>query len=502
VKVIRNCAPQLALICENEHYDLDISIDGCDVATYFARFYSYAFYAYLFGISGWWRNFARLPGDFLGAPIYVTDILLALGLLVVGALAVSSTDWRKYLLPLKLRTATLPALLLALLCLIPLRVIPAYPEFGFQALRDGVMLLYLLFIPIMFWLRDHLSLRVALISIYLGQCAGILSYYIISHVFSMESDFLFPLSNEAVAVLPFVGVLLFFNRWASLGTATFALAPIMLSQLFWLKRSLLLGTAFLVICLMAYRPTVSRNLVRLFIASFASLIFSIGLLYAPSTLRPLLKDSVHIIEQLSGPGPQAEVASVPEPLQKKMANCSATQETRVASVVGEEFEGPSLLHGEDLGGEGFMSWRLYLWRQAWNDIVEKPLWGWGFGPKVVKTLPGGKVLTEENFISGPHNAYITVIFRLGFPLFVIFIGVPLCFLCRALSARQRVDATQVLALAVIGFSYFNAFFSLGFESPQNSVPAYVLMGLLLAPLWQIGQIAGTATDNEPIAGNR
>jgi O-antigen ligase len=142
-----------------------------------------------------------------------------------------------------------------------------------------------------------------------------------------------------------------------------------------------------------------------------------------------------------------------------------------------------------------MSWRLYLWKQAWNDIVEKPLWGWGFGPKVVKTLPGGIVLTEETFISGPHNAYITVIFRLGFPLFVIFVGVPLCFLCRALTARQRVDATQVLALAVVGFSYFNAFFSLGFESPQNSVPAYVLMGLLLAPLWQI---AGLTTDKESV----
>ncbi|MBP6682095.1 MAG: hypothetical protein KA159_02190, partial [Halioglobus sp.] len=108
MKVFRNCAPQLALIPENEHYHLDISIDGCDVATYLARFYSYAFYAYLFGISGWWRSFARLPGDHLGAPIYVTDILLVLGLLVVGVSAVSSTDWRKYLLPVKLRTATLP----------------------------------------------------------------------------------------------------------------------------------------------------------------------------------------------------------------------------------------------------------------------------------------------------------------------------------------------------------------------------------------------------------
>ncbi len=463
--------------------------------TYFAKLYSCLFYVYLFGISGWWRNFARLPGDLLGAPIYVTDILLVLGLLVVGALAVSSTDWQKYLVPVKLRTATLSALLLALLCLIPLRVVPAYPEFGFQALRDGVMLLYLLFIPIAFWLRAHLSLRIALISIFLGQCAGILSYYIISHVFSIESDFLYPLSNEAIAVLPFVGVLLFCNRWASLGTATFCLAPIMLSQLFWLKRSLLLGTAFIVVCLMAYHPMVSRNFVRLVIASFASLIFSIGLLYAPSTLRPLVKDSIHIIEQLSGPGPQAGVVSVPESLQQKTANRCSTAQSSVFSVVGEDFEGPSLLHGEDLRGEGFMSWRLYLWKQAWNDIVEKPLWGWGFGPKVVKTLPGGKVLTEETFISGPHNAYITVIFRLGFPLFVIFIGVPLCFLCRALSARQRVDATQVLALAVIGFSYFNAFFSLGFESPQNSVPAYVLMGLLLAPLWQI---AGPITDKESV----
>lgn len=464
-------------------------------ASHCAKLYSYLFYAYLFGISGWWRNFARLPGDLLGAPIYVTDILLVVGLLVVGALAVSSTDWLKFLLPVKLRTATLPALLLALLCLIPLRVIPAYPEFGFQALRDGVMLLYLLFIPIAFWLRAYLSLRIALISIFLGQCAGTLSYYIISHVFCMESDFLYPLSNEAVAVLPFVGVLLFCNRWASLGAATLALSPIMLSQMFWLKRSLLLGTAFLVACLMVYRPAVSRNVVRLIVASFASLIFSIGLLYAPSTLRPMVKDSVQIIEQLSGQSSQAGEDSVLVSLQKKAANQCSTAGSRVFSVVGEEFEGPNLLHGEDLRGEGFMSWRLYLWRQAWNDIVEKPLWGWGFGPKVVKTLPGGKVLTDETFISGPHNAYITVIFRLGFPLFVIFIGVPLCFVCRALTARQRVDATQVLALAVIGFSYISAFFTLGFESPQTSVPAYVLMGLLLAPLWQI---AGLTTDKESV----
>ena len=51
-----------------------------------ARYYSYVLYVYLFGISGWWRQFARLPGDLLGAPVYVTDIVLILGLLVVARL--------------------------------------------------------------------------------------------------------------------------------------------------------------------------------------------------------------------------------------------------------------------------------------------------------------------------------------------------------------------------------------------------------------------------------
>jgi hypothetical protein len=590
------------------------------------RLYKYLFYLYLFGISGWWRQFARLPGDLLGAPIYITEIVLVLGLLVVARIAYSSSDWQEFLIPSQLRKSALPPLLLILLCLVPLRVFPGYFEFGFQALRDGVMLVYLLFIPLLFWLRNYLHIRHVLLVIFCGQSAGVLSYYVVNHLYGIHFDFLYPLSNETVFALPLVAVLILFNRWGLLGIAMLCLVPTILSNLFWLKRSFLLGSVIVISALLAYHPDTFRNMGRLFTAFALGLVFSIGLLFLPEIAKPVYKDASVLIgmwedklsmklssfkndyEALSdtqssdssvqgdqiltvesqpkegtyedpakeqnsasrlqggdmptvellpteganevpvkaensasrsegniptvelspiegateGPAivqssathvqdddmPTVEISAIegtyvaPAMVQSSASHVqdddmptveiSALEGTYVApakaqisvsSVVGQGFIGPRLLHGEDTKGAGLMSWRLHLWNQALSEIAQKPLWGWGFGPIVVKTLPGGVVLTEETFISGPHNAYITVIYRLGWPLFFVFMCVPLCFLYRAAKSRRRMNEMELIALSVVAYSYFNAFFSLGFESPQNSVPAYILMGLLVGSLW-------------------
>lgn len=453
-----------------------------------AKSYSYFFLAYIFGISGWWRAFARLPGDLINMPIYMSEILLVSGLMVVFHLALASPDWKRFLLPEGFARSAIFPLLFVLTLLIPLRVLPDYFEYGFQALRDGVMLLYLLFIPLLFWLRDFISLRSVVLTMFSGQSAGILSYYVFNYLAGLPISFFYPLANESIAVLPVVAVLVLLKRWTRFDASVLCLAPTMLSILFWTKRSLLLGSAIVTGIILTRRFDLTKNLGKLAAACTASLVFCIGLIFLPQVAKPLAEDISVLMKKDRSPNsreisPVADLPVAPEATKEMITPDSDQGE--IFDAIGADFTGPRLLHAEDMGGQNLMSWRLHLWKSAWSDIAEKPFWGWGFGPVIVKTLSDGTELSGEDFISGPHNAYLSVIYRLGWPLFVIFVAIPICFFYRGYLALINLGEIQLIAFGVICYSYFNASISLGFESPQTSIPAYTLIGLMMAPLWHI-----------------
>lgn len=472
-----------------------------------AKFYSYFFYAYLFGLAGWWRQFARLPGDLIGMPLYITEIVLISGLLLVLYQAFSSPDWRRFLFPTHFAKSVFFPLIFILTLLIPIRVLPDYFEFGFQALRDGVLIIYLLFIPMLFWLRDQISLKLVLISMFLGQSAGVLSYYAFNYLAGFQISFLHPVANDSIAVLAIAAAFILFKRWHMFGVTMLCLAPTMLSMLFWTKRNLILGGAIVIGALIIYRIQLIRNSGRLALAFISSFILATGLLFLPVVTKPLANDLFALVDKLhteksdnqfENEKPETNSSEL-KLIQERGAvllntEPPVTEEDKTGKprcncppqntldLIDPELMGPRLIHGEDASANGLMSWRLYLWKNTWSDIAEKPFWGWGFGPIVVKTLPNGRVLDKESFISGPHNAYLTVIFRLGWPLFLTFLAVPAWFFILSYKVRGQLEDVHLIALAVTIYSYFSAFFNIGFEAPQSSVPAYVLMGLLASPL--------------------
>lgn len=430
------------------------------------RIYALLVYCYLFGVAGWWRSFARLPGDLIGAPIYITDLMLLVGILLAATCLLVTGS-------LKIRWAMLaPAsrwiflLTGLLLCLLPLRVLPDYFDYGFKALRDGVLLAYLMFIPVFFVLARCIALRICLLVMFAGMAVDAALYYLLAVVWGVDSPFLVAETNMSLAVLPIAACYILYKRRETLARWALVLLPTSLFMVFLSKRTLALGALIVLVAITVVRPALMANTGRFLAAAALSFVLAVGLSSMPSFLGPAIADARHFLAaagddeiMLRGTGSEQQ-SSIPDS--------------------SHDYSGFRLLHGEDYLGEGLMSWRMHIWRNVWADIQQHPFWGWGFGPNIVRSLSWGPNPVTEHFVSGPHNAYLTVVYRLGVPLGVAFLAIPALFFLRAFAQRSTLTDIDLLALATIAFSYFHALLNIGFESPQYSVPAYMLMGILLA----------------------
>lgn len=661
-------------------------------------------YFYLFGIAAWWRDFAKLPGSYFDIPLYITDIVLFLMLLIVG---IDILQNRRFGRLWPQNQTWIKASFLAIISLQLITAIRLFFDlaaYGSQAVRDSAIVVYLMFIPLAYYLAPAISLSKCLWSIFLGIWAAILSWYVVNYLLGIPITFLRPIPNSSIVGLPLTAVLLWYSRWRNFGQAAAALLAVAFFFLVLGKRTFLLGSILSILFVLALSKNYAHNIPRLAVAFSLSFVFAIGLYNLPKTVTPAYKDikiltgslsektisSVNVLieeaissadalvdqtissayslvdEAISSadalvdkvastvgvylfntddtsngnttdlaaldpinleadkhtvpetieihprdraeysattaksdakPGPKtsgkvhnaisAEVATeistidttvvaakflkeesktdkkvvptetvrndsmrnpvlVPtatpapsitreelvteigtvnatitafeeEPTVDKNSNpietakndsitvsvitpglpianediatttkATAATEQKISKmdIVEKQPAMPRrkltqfrLLHAEDTVGLGMMSWRLHLWKNAFNNILEKPWFGWGFGPWVVKHEPH-RELTPETFISGPHNGYLTVVFRLGVFLAAVFFAVPAIFLTKLISERRSLQPIELLTASVIFYSYFNAMFNIGFESPQDSVPAYLLLGLL------------------------
>jgi hypothetical protein len=554
-------------------------------------------YLYLFGISAWWRYFAHLPGSIIELPIYISEIVLFLLLLSVGLDVLGKRKLGR-LWPEGQPLVRTIFLIIALLQVVTAaRLFENLATYGLQAARDSVIVVYLLFIPLTFYLAPVISLRLCLLSIFCGLCAATVSWYLVNYIGGFNVDFLMPIPNSSILILPVIAVLVSFTSWRQVSIAVCVLLPTAMFFLMFGKRTFLLGSFLTIAFVVSLHFHRARNLPRLATAFALSFIFAIGLYDMPRVIEPAFKDVSGLLNsaytkvdqklrsdkfwedlnklrsdfsstdtqdiseiasvlpeteglikspvttnkgfiesksaepqqnavnkgaQTSSPNskestPQKAPQAISENVLRESTNASNDDLNRPVeldtSVVIPEKMQPKkpaqmidkpapdiapqahrakpekppapqacmnfrLLHGEDTGAGGLMSWRLFLWRNTINDIAEKPWIGWGFGPWVVKSDPSGP-LTPETFISGPHNAYLTLAFRLGLPLTFVFLLIPALSLFYLLTKRKKIQLLHITAAGTIFYSYFSALFNIGFESPQDSVPVYILIGLLL-----------------------
>ena len=124
-----------------------------------------------------------------------------------------------------------------------------------------------------------------------------------------------------------------------------------------------------------------------------------------------------------------------------------------------------------------MAWRRFLWRQTWDGFMTEPLIGPGFGPHMFTKQPNGTLpITDGKWISGPHNSYLTLLYRtgaIGFALFLIMIfGAAKNFVHHSSTKEVRIAALAFFSVALY------AGFNVCLENPQSGTWFWLFLGAL------------------------
>jgi len=133
------------------------------------------------------------------------------------------------------------------------------------------------------------------------------------------------------------------------------------------------------------------------------------------------------------------------------------------------------------------SWRTEFWRHDLRAVAHHPVTGVGFGPPADFCFKqnGECWDTRESHdptqISGPHNGYIDVFYRMGLPGLLLLLGLIWSALRAGRSALP--DETARIGIALLLFAAVTAFFSVALEGPYMGVPFWALIGML----WVIGR---------------
>jgi O-antigen ligase len=132
----------------------------------------------------------------------------------------------------------------------------------------------------------------------------------------------------------------------------------------------------------------------------------------------------------------------------------------------------------------YMRWRAHLWRQAWYGFTDRPWIGHGFGPRVVTTLVDGKpAIYAERWISGPHNSYLTLLFRVGalgaIPLVVMLLAMAFWGIRSWALARFRLGFPETVSAIFLSAAAY-AVFNVGLENPHNGNWFWIFLGAWFA----------------------
>ena len=133
-----------------------------------------------------------------------------------------------------------------------------------------------------------------------------------------------------------------------------------------------------------------------------------------------------------------------------------------------------------------IGWRQHLWKQVIAGWRQNPWFGRGFGPRMYMTdVTGGRAVGPDGkWISGPHNSYLTILFRMGLVGLFGF-----CFFCvpvvmrsfsRMLNQVRGGNFLGALNFATFLSIAFFTFFNVSLENPQSGIWFWVFLGILVA----------------------
>ena len=128
--------------------------------------------------------------------------------------------------------------------------------------------------------------------------------------------------------------------------------------------------------------------------------------------------------------------------------------------------------------DGNIAWRLLSWHEVLGGIAAQPL-GHGFATWSFQ-------FTIADPLTGSHNDYLDLAYRIGVPGLVAFLALPVSVIRQTRQLVQRTGPVQQLlpvtvCAAMLAFLVF-ASFNVVIESPQVSILFWVLLGVVSGAL--------------------
>jgi hypothetical protein len=138
-------------------------------------------------------------------------------------------------------------------------------------------------------------------------------------------------------------------------------------------------------------------------------------------------------------------------------------------------------------------WRLFWWKKIARDVnAANPVFGFGFGADITTEFHQQFFRTTANNpdvarTRGAHNAFFTVLARMGWLGAILFLGVvfvQLSYFLRAISAFRngQIPPTQAFLWGSNVCAFVITFFQYAWEAPYSAIPFWTCMGLSYAYL--------------------
>ena len=470
------------------------------------RFFLLALGVLLAGYAFLGRGFAHLGMP----PVYVGELVLALGLAVTAFAAVRSR--------LQISRSWLAILLIVFMVLGLIRTVPYIPTYGVDALRDGTVWGYGVFALILFALLDR-DWVLRLFKLYGYMAVAFLfwapvAYFIFVNYTVQTAPGSFVFVNSIIPNAPGSDVPILFFKAQDIAVQTAgAIAFLVLgTPIIRRARDFLwrVGVALPAAWLVYTTGTITRG----GLAAVAAAAGVLGLLSIPTgrlrSWAPVLAGAVLfgaiVLSGLSlpslpsfGPGPAPIVVPTtnphptPTPIPTPTPTPAPTPtpvpdwaQVRSATATQWWENITSIFFGSSNAQlEGTKEFRLAWWNKIIGYTFNGPyFWdGQGFGINLADA--DGFQAVGSHTLREPHNTHLSILARMGVPgflLWVILQGLFALFLLRALLAHRRAGDKQLAAVAAWILVFWTAImvntsFDPYLEGPQGGIWFWALFGL-------------------------
>lgn len=440
------------------------------------RVFLVALSALLAGYMFMGRGFAHLGWH----PVYVGEVVLLLGLICTGIVV--------FKLKPRFSPSRIVWLLLAFMLLGAVQTVPYLGDYGFDALRDGVLWGYGLFALMLFVVADR-ALLLGAMRLY-GWVVPVFAVWLPIgwSIFLVESQGIDP--NRPGGFIPIV----FFKAGdmavhvvGSIAFLVLAAATIASARIFVWRALVALPLTWMTFI----TATVSRGALLVSIAGYGAVALLAGRV---RNWMPVMVAAVVLIAGLSTPGllgpPSPPVAvetpslsaapSSPGPTSPSTGpQATPAGRTQDIGQVAENFT--SVFAGND----GTRAFRLAWWRAIVDYTVFGPYFWTGKGFGINLADADGFQPTGDRSLRAPHNSHISTLARMGVPGFVLWILLQGSFgigLLRSVLAHRRAGELRVAVVGSWILAYWTAMmvvtsFDPYLESPQGGIWFWTLFGL-------------------------